>query len=51
MLGATRTPLFSILESQSVNNTRVANKADMGLIWPTITYHQIMKVGYYQLVF
>ena len=26
-------PLFSILSSQTVNNTRVGNKADMGLIW------------------
>ena len=26
-------PLFSILSSQTVNNTRVGNKVDMGLIW------------------
>lgn len=51
MLGATRTPLLSVLSSQTVNCTRVGNKADMGLIWPTITYHQIMKAGYYRLVF
>ena len=30
MLGATRTPLFSILKSQAVNNTRAGNKANMG---------------------
>nr|DAU87098.1 MAG TPA: hypothetical protein [Caudoviricetes sp.] len=26
-------PLFSILSSQTVNCTRIENKADMGLIW------------------
>ena len=26
-------PLFSILSSQTVNNIRVINKADIGLIW------------------
>lgn len=51
MLGATRNPLFSVLSSQTVNNTRVGNKADMGLILPAITYHQRAKVGYYQLAF
>ena len=51
MLGATRTPLFSFLSSQTVNNTRVGNTADMGLILPAITYRQRAKVGYYRLVF
>ena len=39
MRGATRSPLFSFLSSQTVNNTRVGNKADMGgyctMILPT----------------
>ena len=30
MQGVTRTPLFSILSSQTVNCTRKGNKADMG---------------------
>ena len=46
MLGATRTPLFSILKSQSVNNTRVGNKADMGLF---IVNRLVFKVFYRQL--
>jgi hypothetical protein len=33
MRGATRTPLFLILSSQTVKCTRIENKADMGLIW------------------
>lgn len=51
MRGATIIPLFSILISQTVNCTRVENKADMGLILPTITYHQRAKVGYYPVAF
>ena len=33
MRGATRNPLFSILSSQTVNCSRIENKANMGLIW------------------
>lgn len=43
MLGATRTPLFSILNSQTVNNTRIKNKADMGLVW--VFLHIRVNVG------
>ena len=41
MLGATRIPLFSVLSSQTVNNTRVGNKADMGLIWRLINIEHV----------
>ena len=36
-------PLFSILSSQAVNNTRVGNKADMGLIWAIEKVYQHNK--------
>nr|DAK32581.1 MAG TPA: hypothetical protein [Caudoviricetes sp.] len=32
MRGATRMPLFSIFRSQTVNNTKISNKAQMRLI-------------------
>lgn len=42
MRGATRTPLFSILSSQTVNNARVLNNADMGL------YEGLKKPRYFK---
>lgn len=44
MRGATRSPLFLILISQTVNNTRVGNKADMGLIWDFLKAHILQVV-------
>lgn len=50
MLGATRSPLFSFLSSQTVNNTRGGNTADrganMGLF---IVNRPVFKVFYRQL--
>jgi hypothetical protein len=44
MRGITRTPLFSILSSQTVNNIRIGNKADMGLIWDFLKAHILQVV-------
>ena len=37
-------PLFSILSSQTVNCTRIENKADMGLIWVFLKAHILQVV-------
>ena len=47
MRGITRTPLFPILSSQTVNNTRVGNKADMGLIWACLRWGDFLVLSIY----